>query len=232
MRIRLALCLALICAALIWHNSPRSMLQAVAQSALPGNSVATTSMGAAVDQFLTVADVTLRYREVGRGEPVILIHGYARNIDDWARVADALASTHRVLAIDVRGFGKSSKFADPRRFGALMADDVIRLFDHLRISRAHVVGQSMGALIAAKVAAQYPTRVSTATLIAGPFYNAGAKSEAEILAGLKAGKGMTQFLQRTFPEMDAMAATEFSAKILAQNESPVAHRRNGLTARA
>jgi pimeloyl-ACP methyl ester carboxylesterase len=64
-------------------------------------------------------------------------------------------------------FGRSSKFGDADKFGQKMVDDVVQLMDHLNIQRAHLVGHSMGALIAANVASRYPNRVSTAALVAG-----------------------------------------------------------------
>ncbi len=214
MQIRLALCLALLSAALM---SSQWTFQAAAQSAPPATAPQGI-MGAAADQFFTAGDVTLRYREAGRGEPILMIHGYARNLDDWTGLANGLAASHRVIAMDVRGFGKSSKFGDPARFGSLMADDAIRLLDHMKIPRAHVVGQSMGALIAANITARYPTRVMTATLISGPFYDAGGADDAIIIADLKAGRGITRFIQAIFPGMDSKTMADFNAQVMAQND--------------
>ncbi|MBW3573719.1 MAG: alpha/beta hydrolase, partial [Actinobacteria bacterium] len=55
-----------------------------------------------------------------------------------------------------------------RYTAAVMAEDVVRLLDHLRLPRAHLVGHSMGAVLAANVAARHPSRVATAALVAGP----------------------------------------------------------------
>ena len=205
----------LVLAALTFVN-----INVAGQSPEAANSKPSVHLAAAADEFVTLGDVTLRYREMGHGEPVVLLHGYARTLDDWATVADALASTHRVIAMDIRGFGKSSKFADSKRFGLLIADDVIRLLDHLRITRAHIVGHSMGALIASNVTSRHPERVSTATLIAGPFYSVSAEAEGMLLADLMSGKGMTRFLQWAFPVLDSTAAPALSAQILVANDLP------------
>jgi pimeloyl-ACP methyl ester carboxylesterase len=181
------------------------------------------SLAAAPDQVLAEDDVSLRYREVGRGPAVVLIHGYSRSLVDWATLADALGTAHRVVVFDVRGFGKSSKFADASRFGLHLSDDVVRLLDHLRIGRAHLVGHSMGALIAAQVAASYPARVLTTTLIAGPFYDdqpAFTRATAPWVSDLESGKGLTRFLAWLFPAMDAATASTLSAETLAQNDLP------------
>ena len=148
------------------------MSPAAAQThdSLPTAAAQRGPLQAAPDQFLQSGDMRIHYREVGAGEPVILVHGWSRTLDDWDTVATALAPTHRVIAMDVRGFGKSDKSGDYARFGTQMADDVIRLMDHLGIRRAHLAGMTMGSLIVANVAARYPARVSTVTMVAGPFY--------------------------------------------------------------
>jgi pimeloyl-ACP methyl ester carboxylesterase len=178
---------------------------------------------AAPDQRLSADGVTLRYRELGTGEPVVLIHGYAASLESLTGLANVLASTHRVVAFDVRGFGQSSKFAQPARFGQSMVDDVVRLMDHLKITRAHLIGHSMGALIAANVANRYPARVTTAALVAGPFYKDKATfdKEATRWAGdLESGKGLVAFMQWLFPKMPPEMAAGVNAQMLKANDVP------------
>jgi pimeloyl-ACP methyl ester carboxylesterase len=173
------------------------------------------------DQFLNANGVTLRYKEVGRGDAVVLIHGYTATLESLSGVAERLATTHHVIAFDVRGFGKSSKFADAARFGQHMVDDVARLLDHLKIERAHLVGHSMGALIAANVAARYPGKVSSASLIAGPFYPDKKTFAAEAsrwTADLQSGTGLTNFLQWLFPTMKPPMAAGMNAQVLKAND--------------
>jgi pimeloyl-ACP methyl ester carboxylesterase len=138
-------------------------------------------------------------------------------------VGGPLTTTNRVVALDVRGFGKSSKFAEPTRFGQQMVDDVTRVMDHLKVDRAHLVGHSMGALIAANVASRYPKRVASATLIAGPFYRDKATFTKEVgpwVADLESGKGLTNFLQWLFPAMPPQMAAGASAGSLKTNDLP------------
>lgn len=108
--------------------------------------------------------VSLNYVDEGSGDPVLLIHGFASNIvTNWLDTGwlDALVgSGRRVVAFDNRGHGKSGKLYDPARYGApAMADDAVRLLDHLGIARADVVGYSMGARIAAFLVTNHPERV-------------------------------------------------------------------------
>lgn len=180
-------------------------------------------LATAADQIFSNDGVSLRYREFGGGEPVLLIHGYTANLESLAGLGNVFAEGHRVIGVDVRGFGKSSKFSEPARFGQLMVDDVVRLLDHLQIRRAHVVGHSMGALIAANVASRYPERVSSATLIAGPFYSdkpTFAKEVTPWITDLESGKGLVNFMQWLFPRMDPKMAAGFSAQSVKANDLP------------
>lgn len=175
----------------------------------------------APDRFAQLRDVRLRYREAGAGEPVILIHGYAASLELLASLGDSLAVDHQVIAFDVRGFGQSTKFARPNDFGRAMADDVIRLLDYLHIRRAHLVGHSMGALIAANVAERYPGRVASATLIAGPFWPDSATAVHDVErwdTDLEAGRGLTAFLQWIFPRMDSATVHTLNHDLMATND--------------
>src|SRR5688500_10802099 len=165
-------------------------------------TAAAPSLLTATDQQFTADGITLRYRDVGRGDPILLIHGYSASLESMAGIAGALPQEYRIVALDVRGFGRSTKFADKARFGQHMVDDVVRLMDHLKLARAHLIGHSMGALIAANVAARYPDRVATATLVAGPFYADEPTFEHETsrwTADLESGKGLTNFMLWLFP---------------------------------
>ena len=125
---------------------------------------AAATLANAADQEFTADDVMLRYRDVGSGDAIIFVHGYSASLATMFGIANALPPNYRKVALDLRGFGRSTKFGEPSRFGQLMVDDVIGLMDHLKIERAHLVGHSMGALIAANAMARYPARVMTASL--------------------------------------------------------------------
>jgi pimeloyl-ACP methyl ester carboxylesterase len=119
------------------------------------------------DQYFDSNGVRIRYVEDGKGDPVILVHGYTNRIEDqWITtgVLPALARRFRVIAFDARGHGKSDKPHDPRQYGAEMGLDVIRLMDHLGIGRAHIIGYSMGAHIIAQLVTTHPERFITMTL--------------------------------------------------------------------
>lgn len=113
------------------------------------------------------AGVDIAYLDTGASTekpPVLLIHGFASNVEtNWVNTGwvDFLSKAgYRVVALDNRGHGQSQKLYELTDYGApLMAEDARRLLDHLGIGRAHVIGYSMGARIAAFLALAHPDRV-------------------------------------------------------------------------
>jgi pimeloyl-ACP methyl ester carboxylesterase len=104
-----------------------------------------------------------------RGEPIVLVHGFASThavnwlFPQWVKTLTE--DGRRVIVLDNRGHGRSEKIYDPAAYDvALMADDVARLLDHLGIARADVMGYSMGARIATRLAIAHPDRVRSLTL--------------------------------------------------------------------
>jgi pimeloyl-ACP methyl ester carboxylesterase len=186
-------------------------------------AAAPTKLSAATDQFVQAGDVRLRYREVGTGAPIVFIHGYSRSLEDWLALADSFPS-NRVIAYDVRGFGKSTKLSDARRYGDAMVEDVVLLLEHLKIDRAHLIGHSMGALIAANAAVAHPQRVASASLIAGPMYTDSAtfvRGTAQWVRDLERGVGLRKFLPWLLPGLPDSVARGMSAETMAANDSMV-----------
>jgi pimeloyl-ACP methyl ester carboxylesterase len=113
------------------------------------------------------ADVAIHYQFAGSGPPVILIHGlYSSAGINWQLpgTIKLLAERYQVIALDVRGHGRSDKPKQDDAYGVEMVDDVIRLMDHLEIEKAHIVGYSMGGMIAMKLITEHPDRVLSGTL--------------------------------------------------------------------
>lgn len=106
----------------------------------------------------------IAYRELGVGEPLVLVMGYAGTMDVWDPVLVArLANRHRVILLDNRGAGKSGPL-DGELSIASMARDVLGLIDALSIKRTHVLGWSMGSMIAQEMALQSPGKVAKLVL--------------------------------------------------------------------
>jgi pimeloyl-ACP methyl ester carboxylesterase len=103
----------------------------------------------------------------GSGDPVLLIHGFASNhAVNWVNtlwVKTLTDAGYRVVALDNRGHGRSTKFYDPADYDTgRMAEDARGLLDHLGVARAHVMGYSMGARITAYLTLLHPDRVRSA----------------------------------------------------------------------
>lgn len=130
-----------------------------------------TGAALAQDRFFDAGGVRIRYVDHGAGLPVVLVHGFTANIErSWIEtgVLPDLARDYRVIALDLRGHGRSDKPRDPRAYDELGLD-VIRLLDHLDISRAHVVGYSLGGIIVAKLLTTHPRRFLSAVLGAAAY---------------------------------------------------------------
>jgi len=116
------------------------------------------------DRFASVNGVRLHYLTAGKGEPVILLHGYAENSHMWRPLMVELAKTRLVIAPDLRGFGQSSK-PDGGYDKKTMAQDVHALASSLGFKQASVVGHDIGLMVAYAYAAQYPTEVNRIVLM-------------------------------------------------------------------
>jgi pimeloyl-ACP methyl ester carboxylesterase len=109
----------------------------------------------------------IAYVTEGEGDPILLIHGFASNIQmNWADTGWMKFLTgngFRVIALDNRGHGASEKLYEPEAYAArIMAEDARRLLDHLGLETADVMGYSMGARISAFLALAHPDRVRSA----------------------------------------------------------------------
>jgi len=115
--------------------------------------------------YLQLDGSRIRYIDVGRGAPVVLLHGLGASMYAWRRnLAAVAAAGFRVIAFDNRGFGLSDKPSAPYD-NAAYARLVIALMDSLRLTDAVLVGHSMGGAIAAQVAIEYPARVRGLVLV-------------------------------------------------------------------
>ena len=122
-----------------------------------------------------VASLDIFYYDRGTGPVLLLLHGMFGDITDWEPVLEPLSRTHRVIAIDLPGFGESSKPAvDYTADFFVSAFDA--LLDHLKIARAVLVGNSFGGVICMLYGLQHPSRVQGMVLIgSGGFHDWSAE---------------------------------------------------------
>ncbi|RXK86833.1 alpha/beta fold hydrolase [Filimonas effusa] len=119
--------------------------------------------------YIPVKQGRLFYEELGKGQPLIFVHGHSFDLHEWEPQFYQFAKKYRVIRYDVRGYGKSSmpiEFSDNRH-----ADDLAALMDALHITKAHLVGLSMGGFIATDFLALYQHRLLSVTLASGDLYS-------------------------------------------------------------
>jgi 3-oxoadipate enol-lactonase len=128
--------------------------------------------------------VRIAWERRGEGQPLVLVHGLGYARWGWEPVADALAERFRVVLLDNRGIGESEAPAGPYT-AAEMADDVVRVLEEAGIERAHVVGTSLGGMIAQELALR-TKRVERLVLVCttpgGPSAAPMPKATAQLIA--------------------------------------------------
>ncbi|MEX5552695.1 acetoin dehydrogenase dihydrolipoyllysine-residue acetyltransferase subunit [Pseudomonas pergaminensis] len=130
------------------------------------SSSAETEASGPSAQKVEIGGLPLRYLELGEGgTPLVLIHGFGGDLNNWLFNQPVLAAERRVIALDLPGHGESGK---QLRSGDAeeLSLAVLALLDHLRLDRVHLAGHSMGGLVALTVADQAHARVASLTLIA------------------------------------------------------------------
>ncbi len=145
--ITLALCAALVASAKIAAPAAHAQGQSGVQS-----------------RFAEVNGTNLHYLVAGRGEPIILLHGYAQNSHMWRPLIPELAKTNTVIAPDLRGFGRSAKPLQGYD-KKTMAQDIHALAESLGLKRVRLAGHDIGLMVAYAYAAQFPADVDRIALM-------------------------------------------------------------------
>jgi triacylglycerol lipase len=127
---------------------------------------------------VSIPGFEVAYLEGGNGEPLVLIHGSGADKDNWTRVARYLTPHYRVIALDLPGYGDSSKPEDARYNIPSQVARLNQFLSALGIQKAHLGGNSMGGFIAATYAAYYPEKVSSLWLLAPAGLRNVKESEA------------------------------------------------------
>ena len=164
-----------------------------------------------------INDIDMYYEEHGDpgAEPLLLIMGFAMNATSWGLQIPAFAKRYRVVAFDNRGVGRTTQPEGPYSIPQ-MAADAAALLDHLGIESAHVVGASMGGMIAQEFALRYPSRVRglvlACTTPGGP-HSAGYE---EMMTQSADGMALTDLSEVMTPAgvkegMDRLFTAEFQA---------------------
>jgi pimeloyl-ACP methyl ester carboxylesterase len=124
--------------------------------------------------YATINGVRIYYETYGRGSPVLVLHGGLGSIEDMGCQIRPLASTRLVVAPDSRAHGRSSDSDEPLSY-RLMADDMVKLLDVLKLGRVDVVGWSDGGIIGLDLAIHHPERVGRLVVIGANYDTDGLK---------------------------------------------------------
>src|SRR4051794_40078673 len=128
--------------------------------------------------YAPVNGLKMYYEIQGTGEPVVLLHGAFMAItDDWRMWINELAKTHKVIAVEMQGHGRTADIKRDITYENL-SDDVAGLLDYLKIDRADIVGYSLGAGAAMMTAIRHPEKVRKVVSISAPMRRDGWVKEA------------------------------------------------------
>lgn len=149
----------------------------------PGEA-ADDAVGALVLSNVDAGGRSIRVGRAGEGDaaPIVLLHGYSGDMNNWLFNIEALAAVAPVIAIDLPGHGGSSKDVGDGSL-AVLAAAVADSLKALNVNKVHVIGHSLGASVAARFAADNPAQIASLTLIA-PALFPGTKVSEKFLTGV------------------------------------------------
>ena len=142
-----------------------------------------------------VNGINMYYEVHGKGVPLVMIQGFAGNHQAWFFQTPVFKKYYKVIILDNRGIGKTDKSSEPYTIRT-MADDVIGLMNHLGVDRAHVLGLSLGGMVAQEIAISYPERVIK--LVLGSTF-----------AGSEGGNDVHPEMVKAFATPEGIANTAF-----------------------
>ena len=128
--------------------------------------------------YAPVDGIKIWYAEFGKGEPVILLHGGLGNSSYWGDQVPVLAKHYRVIVMDSRGHGRSTRDGQPFGYD-LMSSDVLGLMDFLKIQKAAIIGWSDGGIIGLDIAIHHPERLTKLFAFAANSDPSGVKDIAK-----------------------------------------------------
>jgi pimeloyl-ACP methyl ester carboxylesterase len=154
----------------------------------------------AASGFAPVDGIKLHYASFGHGPAVILLHGGLANANYWGNQVPELARHYRVIVMDSRGHGRSTRTAEPYSY-ELMARDVVGLMDFLKLPKAAVVGWSDGAIIGLELAIHDPDRLTGLFAFAANYNPSGVREDLDRNVTFNA------FIERCGHEYRTLSAT-------------------------
>jgi pimeloyl-ACP methyl ester carboxylesterase len=128
--------------------------------------------------YADVNGITLYHEIYGQGEPLVLLHGGLMTIGEMSTQLECFAKTHTVIAVELQGHGRTADTDRPLSFET-MGDDIAALLNQLNISKAAIVGLSLGAAVGLRTAIQHPDKVRRLVVISSPYAKSGWYPETQ-----------------------------------------------------
>lgn len=143
--------------------------------------------------YAPVNGLKMYYEIHGTGKPLILLHGSYMSIDlNYGQMIPELAKTHKVIALEMQGHGRTADIDRPFSYEAF-ADDIAALLKYLEIDSADVLGYSLGATIGLKFAIRYPAMINKLVFISSTYkYDGWIQAARDIFPTMK-----PEFLEQT-----------------------------------
>src|SRR5262245_27221507 len=161
---------------------------------------------ATVYRFVETPSGRLRYvQRPGEGDPILFIHGFGGDLNNWLFNIDAISGSGPVYALDLPGHGESTKTIAKPGLGALVTA-VVEFMNELEISKAHLIGHSMGGAVAGAIAVREPRSVRSLTLISPA--GLGQEIETKYIDGFIAAESrrdLKPVLQYLFADPDLVS---------------------------
>ena len=134
--------------------------------------------------YFQLSDIELYYEQYGSGTNLALLHGFSLNSLMWEPYREFLEDRFQVIAVDLRGFGKSG--AGECWSHEVMAEDVWQLLKHLKMEKTAILGFSMSGPAAMRLAIDHPDLVGGLILVSSILPLAGRRPTGDLLTWLKA----------------------------------------------
>jgi pimeloyl-ACP methyl ester carboxylesterase len=136
----------------------------------------------------------VHYETIGRGRPVVMLHGWLESWDHWLGTMESLASNYKAYALDFWGFGESGK-----QEGSFSVKDYVEMVDQfmarLGITDAPIIGHSMGGTVSLSVALDHPERVQKVAVVGSPIVGDGLA----LFLRLSARRSLASLFYQVFP---------------------------------
>lgn len=123
--------------------------------------------------YVPVNGLKVYYEVYGNGKPLVLLHGAFMTIDmNWGELIPELSKTRKVIAVELQGHGHTP-FSERKLSHAVLASDVTKVMDYLKIDKADVAGYSFGGEVAYQLAIQSPERLNNLVIISSTYKSSG-----------------------------------------------------------